>query len=44
MNCIDQVVTDTYTVIHGDCVVAIKGLPVHSIGFFYLSFPLYLHS
>ena len=47
MNCIDQVVTDTYTAIHGDCVEAIKGLPDHSIGYSIFSPPfasLYTYS
>jgi hypothetical protein len=33
MNCIDQVVTENYTAIHGDCVEALKGLPDHCIGY-----------
>lgn len=47
MNCIDQVVTDTYTAIHGDCVEAMKGLPDHSIGYSIFSPPfssLYVYS
>ena len=47
MNCINQVVTDTYTAIHGDCVEAIKGLPDHSIGYSIFSPPfasLYTYS
>jgi DNA modification methylase len=47
MNCIDQVVTDRYTAIHGDCVEAIKGLPDHSIGYSIFSPPfasLYTYS
>jgi len=47
MNCIDQVVTDTYTAIHGDCVEALKGLPDHSIGYSIFSPPfssLYTYS
>lgn len=47
MNCIDQVVTDRYTAIHGDCAEAIKGLPDHSIGYSIFSPPfssLYTYS
>lgn len=47
MNCIDQVVTDTYTAIHGDCIEALKGLPDHSIGYSIFSPPfasLYTYS
>lgn len=47
MNCIDQVVTDTYSAIHGDCVEALKGLPDHSIGYSIFSPPfesLYTYS
>lgn len=47
MNCIDQVVTDTYTAIHGDCVEALKGLPDHCIGYSIFSPPfssLYTYS
>lgn len=47
MNCINQVVTDTYTAIHGDCVESIKGLPDHSIGYSIFSPPfasLYTYS
>ena len=47
MNCIDQVTTDRYTAINGDCVEAIKGLPDHSIGYSIFSPPfasLYTYS
>ena len=47
MNCIDQVVTDNYTAIHGDCVEAIKGLPDACIGYSIFSPPfasLYTYS
>lgn len=47
MNCINQVITDRYTAIHGDCVEAIKGLPDHSIGYSIFSPPfasLYTYS
>ena len=47
MNCIDQVVTDRYTAIHGDCVQALQGLPDHSIGYSIFSPPfasLYTYS
>lgn len=47
MNCIDQVVTDRYTAIHGDCVEALKGLPDHCIGYSIFSPPfasLYTYS
>ena len=39
MNCIDQVVTDRYTAIHGDCVEALKGLPDACIGYSIFSPP-----
>lgn len=47
MNCIDQVVTDRYTAIHGDCVEAIAGLPDQCIGYSIFSPPfasLYTYS
>ena len=47
MNCIEQVSTDTYTAIHGDCVEALKGLPDASIGYSIFSPPfasLYTYS
>lgn len=47
MNAIDQVVTDRYTAINGDCVEALKGLPDHSIGYSIFSPPfasLYTYS
>jgi len=47
MNCIEQVVTDRYTAIHGDCVEALRGLPDHSIGYSIFSPPfasLYTYS
>lgn len=47
MNCIEQVVTDTYTAIHGDCVESLKGLPYHCIGYSIFSPPfasLYTYS
>lgn len=47
MNCIEQVTTDTYTAIHGDCVEALKGLPDASIGYSIFSPPfasLYTYS
>lgn len=47
MNCIDQVTTDTYTAINGDCVEAINGLPDASIGYSIFSPPfasLYTYS
>lgn len=47
MNCIDQVTTDRYTAIHGDCVEAIAGLPDQSIGYSIFSPPfasLYTYS
>ena len=47
MNCIDQVTTDSYTAIHGDCVEALKGLPDGSIGYSIFSPPfasLYTYS
>ena len=47
MNCINQVVTDTYTAINGDCVEALKGLPDQCIGYSIFSPPfasLYTYS
>jgi len=47
MSCIEQVVTDRYTAIHGDCVEALKGLPDHCIGYSIFSPPfasLYTYS
>jgi DNA modification methylase len=47
MNCIDQVVTDTYAAYHGDCVEVLKGLPDQSIGYSIFSPPfasLYTYS
>lgn len=47
MNCIDQVVTDRYTAIHGDCVEALSGLPDACIGYSIFSPPfasLYTYS
>ena len=47
MNCIDQVVTDSYAAYHGDCVEVLKGLPDRSIGYSIFSPPfasLYTYS
>lgn len=47
MNCVDQVITDRYTAINGDCVEALQGLPEHSIGYSIFSPPfasLYCYS
>jgi len=47
MNCIDQVVTDTYAAYHGDCVEVLKGLPDKSVGYSIFSPPfasLYTYS
>lgn len=47
MKCIEQITTDDYTLIHGDCVDALKGLPDHSIGYSIFSPPfvsLYVYS
>lgn len=47
MNCIDQVITDRYTAINGDCVESLKGLPDHCIGYSIFSPPfasLYTYS
>jgi len=47
MSCIDQVVTDRYTAIHGDCIEALRGLPDHCIGYSIFSPPfasLYTYS
>ena len=47
MNCIEQVVTDNYTAINGDCVEALRGLPDHCIGYSIFSPPfasLYTYS
>jgi DNA modification methylase len=47
MNCIDQVTTERYTAIHGDCVESIVGLPDACIGYSIFSAPfasLYTYS
>ncbi len=47
MNCIDQVVTDNYTAVHGDCVEVLRGLPDQCIGYSIFSPPfasLYTYS
>ena len=47
MSCIEQVVTEQYTAIHGDCVEAIAGLPDQCIGYSIFSPPfasLYTYS
>lgn len=47
MSAIDQVVTEKYTAINGDCVEALKGLPDHCIGYSIFSPPfasLYTYS
>lgn len=47
MSAMDQVVTDKYTAINGDCVEALKGLPDHCIGYSIFSPPfasLYTYS
>ena len=47
MNCIDQVVNDRYTAIHGDAVESLKGLPDNCIGYSIFSPPfasLYTYS
>lgn len=47
MNCLDQVVSERYSAIHGDCVQALQGLPAHSIGYSIFSPPfasLYTYS
>lgn len=47
MNCIEQVTTDNYTAIHGDCVESLKGLPDACIGYSIFSPPfasLYTYS
>jgi DNA modification methylase len=47
MNCVEQITTDRYTVILGDCVEALAGLPDHSIGYSIFSPPfvsLYTYS
>jgi DNA modification methylase len=47
MNCIEQVTTDAYTAIHGDCVEALRGLPDACIGYSIFSPPfasLYTYS
>ena len=44
---IDQVITDTYTAAHGDCVEFLRGLPDQSIGYSIFSPPfasLYTYS
>lgn len=47
MNAIDQVITERYTAINGDCVEALRGIPDHSIGYSIFSPPfasLYTYS
>lgn len=47
MNCIEQVTTEDYTLIHGDCVDALKGIPDKSVGYSIFSPPfasLYTYS
>ena len=47
MSCIDQVVTDRYTAIHGDCVESLRDLPDQCIGYSIFSPPfasLYTYS
>lgn len=47
MNCIDQVTTDRYTAINGDCVEALRGIPDACIGYSIFSPPfasLYTYS
>lgn len=47
MNAIDQVITEHYTAINGDCVEALRGIPDHCIGYSIFSPPfasLYTYS
>jgi DNA modification methylase len=47
MNCIEQVVTDSYALYHGDCVEVLRGLPDASVGYSIFSPPfasLYTYS
>lgn len=47
MNCLDQVVTDTYALYQGDCVEVLRGLPDASVGYSIFSPPfasLYTYS
>lgn len=47
MNCIDQHITQTWAIYHGDCVEVLKGIPDHSIGYSIFSPPfasLYTYS
>lgn len=47
MNCIDQVVTDRYSIFHADCVEALQGLPAASVDYSIFSPPfssLYTYS
>jgi DNA modification methylase len=47
MNCIDQVVNDSYALYHGDCVEVLRGLPDSSVGYSIFSPPfasLYTYS
>lgn len=47
MSIINQIVTDRYTLAHGDCVEFLRGLPAHSIGYSIFSPPfvsLYVYS
>jgi len=39
MNCIDQTVTDQWTLFNGDCVEVLRGLPAHSIDYSIFSPP-----
>ena len=47
MNCIEQTVTDQWTLVNGDCVEVLRGLPAHSIDYSIFSPPfasLYTYS
>lgn len=47
MNCMDQVISDRYSIFHGDCVEVLRGLPDASIGYSIFSPPfasLYTYS
>lgn len=47
MNCIDQIITDRYSIFNGDCVDVLRGLPDQSIGYSIFSPPfasLYTYS
>lgn len=47
MNCIEEIITEQYSIYHGDCIDVLHGLPDHSIGYSIFSPPfasLYTYS